>query len=194
MTPDSVKTPSKAPEAKTTDTDVKVNAAANIHATRGKDREDGSLRLAVTPPPEAVYAKRREYWLGVIKECSYNNVTVGGISFPRWTGSASFDEKGVPFGGKIDPGARVKLSDAQVEACLQSIARRIIRPFGVGGNGKRRHQLLSIDSPAYRPSIKDRPLADFIYILRTDVMGFGARDEDPTVLTAPPVASSPSSG
>jgi len=182
--PNSVKNATTAPDKQTPEKAPSVDPTHNIQASRGKNRADGSLRLDVTAPAERHRGVTSKYWIGVTHECSYHNVTCGGIDFPRWTGNASFDERGQPFGGHVEPGAIAHLTESQVEACLQSIARRVVRTVGTASNNRVRHQIVTADSPVFTPSKTDRALAEFIYMVKAEDMAFNGRQSKPTPLSA----------
>jgi len=124
-------------------------------------------------PIEETHHARHTYWLGTADTCPVQNVTVGGITFPRAMGELiDKDGGGQPTftGGRGD---MVELTDDQVERIQKAVARKVLRWVGSGAN--RRPMKLDMDSPYYIQQKADEPLGRYLYMLRTDDLPFDAR-------------------
>lgn len=105
--------------------------------------------LRIPPRP-----KLTEFHVGTRRSCPHQNVTIGGISFPSFTGGALIGEN-------RRQGARVRLSPEQIDRVKRALAGKIVRWTMAGG--ERRGQLLSVDSPGFAAQAGDEPLAQHVY-------------------------------
>lgn len=114
---------------------------------------------AVTIAPNAIKIPPRpvlvEYHVGTRRTCPHQNVTIGGISFPQFTGGALIGEN-------RRQGARVKLSAAQIELVKTQLGQKVVR-WVTAGDGTRRGQVLSVKSPGFQAEVGDEPLAAHVY-------------------------------
>ena len=141
-------------------------------------RDDGSLQI------ERVDLVAREkldgysrYWVGTMPDSLVQNIDVHGVGFPRFVGICSFDEKGLPDRPTRN-GQIVTLGRADVARCIKALKNKVLR-----AQGTRRGIILNMDDPSYRPNPKtDRPLGEVLYMVRTDGLGFDARDSYPQPL------------
>ena len=145
-------------------------------------------------PPVDTLGEQREYWVGTLEECPYQNVTAGGIGFPLFTGTATFDDKAQVMEGNIRRGALAMLTEKQVDAICESVKRKAIRFVGKEieryvprlepGDGppvkikRRRGSIVSVDG-SYKRQPDDEPLAKYLFMVRTDALDFHGRDRRP---------------
>lgn len=133
----------------------------SIEIKRSTDSKSGALRIKTEEISPAVKGPTKLYWIGTTEDSPYQNVTVGGVSFPRWTGMAVWGADGTPDRPEgLRAGARVNLTEGQVNAILRGVANRILRPVG----GEERAKLIPKDARTYRPMKGDEPLGRYLYM------------------------------
>lgn len=134
---------------------------------RGAVKMDtGSIQI---PEPE----KTTEYLVGTRESCPMLNVTLAGVSFPRVSGGSV----------TTDPerrGARVFLTDAQVEACKKAAAVRIVRK--IGSDSKFRGELVDIRTPGFRAKPGDEWLAKHVYMQEVAAEVRKIMDDEPEAM------------
>lgn len=141
-------------------------------AKRATPASPGVVKVKAGLPKIRPGEQAHRYWVGTTPECPVQNVTVGGISFARFTGIPTFDSSGVPD-RKLDMGCEIDLGQDQVELIQKAVSIRVIRRVGSQEDpGKRRGIIVLIDGGRhkYRPQSSDEPLARFLYMHRTDQM------------------------
>jgi len=152
-------------------------------AITATEPKPGATASPPSPPKQHVTVKvalpkdsedagpRVRYWMGTLPECPVQNVTSGGQSFPRFSGTPSFDDAGSPD-RNLEFGTYLELTAEQVERVKHSVAMRVVRT--VGGDGSRKRGIIcQIDSPHYRRQAEDVPLARLVYMTtasRSDVL------------------------
>lgn len=107
------------------------------------------------PEPEAT----EEYHVGTKASSPFQNVTLGGISFPRFTGGAA-------VGDPQRPGARVRLSASQMARIKTAVGRKICRWRNVGSSGDRVGVVINTDQIGFRPQVGDEWLAKHVYCVK----------------------------
>jgi len=143
--------------------------------------EDGIEPLSISvekrkpPPPE----NRDYYWLGVTDDAPWSYVTAGGVQFQRTHGQVidSPDGKGQIHRDHVGRGCIHWLTKDHVKYILDEVAQKVVRDYQVRErkqlNGDiTRHPSGSIKSMKPHPSHPfvpketDRPLGEFIYMVR----------------------------
>ncbi len=151
------------------------------------------IKAASFPEPDPE-GETEEYFIGTLAGCPFQNVAVAGVNFPLFTGRASFDDKARILDGSVARGALALLTDAQADAVVESVRRKMIRPVGEEqtrfvprlepGDGpavavmRQRGQIVNIDGAA-KPKPGDIPLAKFLYMIPTSGLDFKGRDREP---------------
>lgn len=139
------------------------------------------------PAPRAE-EKLNRYWIGTTPDCPIQNVTVGGICFPRFSGTPTFDDSAVPD-RKLDMGQHANLSAAHVKFIQKHVSVRVIRILGREPEpgiddsdrtpSKKRRGVLYVTggkdskidpSRGYVHRVGDIPLGHFLYMHRMDRM------------------------
>ena len=120
---------------------------------------------------------RHRYWMGTTRKSPFQNVHDGGHSFPMATGQMTdSDGSGQPtFSGPR--GQEAMLTDDEVAVIVKSVARKVVSWAGTGG--KRRAIKRDMDALGYRQEPTDEPLGKYLYMHRTDSLGFSAKAGDP---------------
>ncbi len=103
------------------------------------------------------------YWVGTFDDCPVQNVTLGGISFPRYT------ERVIDDGGMITKrsparGAMTWLSPDQVDRIETAIKNRIVRWRGRGAQRRGTVALNRAGDARYRKMTGDEPLGHYVYM------------------------------
>lgn len=111
----------------------------------------GAIRIPEAEPTE-------EYHVGTVEGSPFQNVTLGGISFPRFTGGAA-------VGDPQRKGARVRLSPSALAAIKKAVARKVCRWRNLS-DGSRVGVVMNTDSLSYRPQVGDEWLAKYVYCVR----------------------------
>lgn len=169
-----------------------VSVSSSVSATAVADPlsrpPSGAIKVKIDdlPPLDEDDSDVHEYWVGTIQGFAIQNVTVGGVTFPRFCGTPSFEwdeEKGEMRSDQpIIPGALMKLTDRQVDFIADDVTKYIVR--WVGTKGPKRAILLDrakreegklVPDHHYSPVRGDVPLAKYIYMVRTDSMDFHSR-------------------
>lgn len=138
-----------------------------------KDHVDGAVRFSVDPTIASSKALEVvEYWIGVLPSATHQYVTVAGHTFPRFTGQLAVED-GEIIGKK---GAIAHLTAEVVEKIVKSVKGLVLRRIGTGGWG----QIHRIDESHFRPDPdNDSPLAQHLFMVRTDSIGMSGRDTFP---------------
>lgn len=159
---------------------VRPDAPPDAPEAKMKIKDSGVVKIPISGLPEHEDVARVEYWCGTTEECPIQNVTVGGQSFPRDTGTAVRDPSGNIESGHLEHGAMLQLTDTQVDRVVRGVSERLIRwtgqPTDENGKprGKRRGIIIMRDGP-YNEQAGDEPLARYVYMVRTDSLGFRGR-------------------
>jgi hypothetical protein len=106
-------------------------------------------------------APRTRYWMGTTPKSPIQNITAGGQSFPRFSGTPVFDARGQPD-RDLTLGTYNELTAKQVETVKHAVAARIVRRIGSGDD--RRAIVMMRDAPSYRVEPGDEPLAKYVYM------------------------------
>ena len=109
---------------------------------------------------EAAGGTTTEFIVGTLDTCPMQNVTVAGVSFPRFSGVTSFDKNGMPE-TPVPCGGIVHLTEDQIEAVKVSVSIRVLRAHGKNPKGG---NLYLVNSESYRRSPVDVPLAGYLYM------------------------------
>lgn len=113
----------------------------------------------------AVEAKR-SYWFGVLPDCPFQNVSVGGITFHTFTEKVEHKDGKLMTQRTKRPGAVVELEAHVIEKVEKLLGRLKIRRLAerraevIDPEAKHRNPLMG-----YRPHAGDVPLADFLYFI-----------------------------
>lgn len=111
---------------------------------------------------------RKAWWVGTLAGAPVENVTVGGISFPRRTDLVGTDGDGQTTRSSR-PGAIVHLTDAEVarihKALPNKVVRSIRRPDGTVSRAALYDVRGTPDVP-FSPGEGDEPLARFVFMQR----------------------------
>lgn len=123
--------------------------------------------------------KRARYYVGTLPSCPVQNVTVGGISFPRFRGNPTFDDRGRPD-RELDFGIFIDLAEAEVSFVQKAVSTRVLRLLGKEPEpgkddpertpSRRRAAIYPIDGKNYHHREGDQPLGRFLYMHRVDAM------------------------
>ena len=156
-------------------------------------REGSAVKVSAKPLEAAKAAgPTRRYWVGVTPDCPVQNITAGGVNFPKFSGS-HLDAAGdlLPESERRH-GIECELTDEQVDLVRKGVSLRVIRLGGVDRTGsefedapetmrpKGRHaQVYMVDSKKYRPAPNDVPVARFLYMHRLDDMTAADRSRFP---------------
>lgn len=136
----------------------------SIEIERHTDKKSGALSIKADAIQAVPDAPRKEYWFGTTDDCPFQNVTCGGITFQRFTGTAVWDaqthEPDRPEA--LRPGARAMLTEGQVNAAVRGVANRVFRPVGDADKG--RALLLVKDGRGYVPKAGDMPAGRFLFM------------------------------
>lgn len=150
-------------------------------ATNSKPARGSAVKVKTNLPKAEGRVATTRYWIGTTPECPIQNVTVGGVSFPRFRGNPVFDQPGGAPDREIVHGAMVQLTEEQVALVAAGVRIRCIRIYSpttdeniVDNETVRRKvtsaHMLMTDSASYRPAPEDVPLARFLYMHRLDDM------------------------
>ena len=154
-----------------------INPEQNTKVVRNEDRPDGSLSMSVPASLIEGPVSRTTYWVGVLEECPLQNIVVGGVCFPKYSGNFAVTERGDRQGVSHN-GIEIKLSEDEVAAVIQSVGRRVVRKMG-----KRGGMLVSTDARGYRHNPKtDTPLGMHVYMRPAGETTFEERKGFPSPL------------
>lgn len=106
------------------------------------------------PDPEPT----EEYHVGTKASCPFQNVTLGGVSFPRYSGGAA-------VGDPQRPGARVRLSASQIERIKSAVSRKVCR-WRTMRDGDRVGVVMNTDQMGFRAQVGDEWLAQHVYCVK----------------------------
>ena len=152
-----------------------------MSGTTTKDQEKAGVSSAIKVKPGLPKvepgAKTERYWIGTVPTSPIQNVTVGGVCFPRFRGNPVFDRPGDAPDRALEYGVFADLTDDQVDAIKKGVAARVVRPIGlpdsefddaegVARNTRKTGQMLMVDGPKYRRQPRDIPLARLLYMHR----------------------------
>lgn len=119
-------------------------------------------------PPKASVPRRMEFWIGTLAKCPFQNLTVAGQTFHRYTEKVEHPDGSLRTKRTPRNGAVVALDEAQVKLLRERIDASVIRPNG------RNPILINRDAEtfnpmrAYQPREGDTPLGEFIYMVPVD--------------------------
>lgn len=135
-------------------------------------REKGDIMASVPRPREIAPAltKTKKYRIGTKEDCPRQNYTIAGHCFPRYI--ERLEEQGGETVRSREYGVVVDLTDVEVDAIKNAVARRVVREEGA------RRDILEIGSAGYSPSPSDVPMAEFLYMFPVE--------EGQSILQAPP--------
>lgn len=137
-----------------------------------------SLDVVQAAPPPA--PPREFYWCGATKDSPVHNITLGGISFPKFTGEVrEGDVEGKQkFVDNLHDGQIHSLTEATVELVMEHAKGKVIRNYRteVLGNDPSGEQptvflgsILSTTGSRHRPyqyREGDLPLGNFVYMVK----------------------------
>jgi hypothetical protein len=138
------------------------------------------LNLSVDQAAAPVAPPREFYWCGATKDSPIHNVTLGGISFPKFTGAVrEVDGTGrQQFSDNLFNGQIHSLTEAHVALVLEHAKNKVIRNYRteVLGNDPSAEQtavylgdILSMTGTRHRPYEHregDKPIGNFVYMVR----------------------------
>jgi len=141
----------------------------------------GAITIDIDDLPTGVVEKEdtAKFWIGTRKDSPIQNVVVGGVCFPSFTGVLRHDSRLEPI---LPPtrGAVVGLTDREVGRIKESVSLRMVRPRGQGA------YVVSRTSSRYKPAIGDRPIAGYLNMVRVgDRMPIDWRDREPPPMYTP---------
>ncbi len=87
------------------------------------------------------------------------------------------DGSGQPTFPEGSRGIEAMLTDTEVAVIQKAVARKVVQWVGVGG--KRRAVKTGLDVEGFRQTPDDEPLGRYLYMHRTDSLGFGSKKGDP---------------
>jgi len=109
---------------------------------------------------------REFYWCGCLEDCPTHAVTVGGISFPLWTGEVREEAPGrFKYVDRTHRGQVHHLTDRNVALVKERLVQRVVR------NGEIISTLDVVKSDGtvlrrFVPQDGDRSLGEFVYMVR----------------------------
>lgn len=117
-----------------------------------------------------------EYWCGTRDDCPFQNVTLGGFSFPKFVETVS-DDVGMITQRDKHKGQIYHLTQKQVEKIKDAAIRKVIAI----GSVPRWHNR---GNPKYRPAANHVPSGRFVYMVPVNDLGSMARSNkvDPPAL------------
>lgn len=120
---------------------------------------------------------RHSYWMGTTHDSPFQNVHAGGRSFPRATGQMTDEDgSGQPkFSGPR--GQEAMLSAKEVKAITAAVAKKVVQWVGTGKN--RRAIKINLDTLGYRQAPTDEPMGKYLFMHRTDSLGFKDKEGQP---------------
>lgn len=121
--------------------------------------------------PEAEPTK--EYHVGTLESCPFQNVTLHGVAFPRFSGGAA-------IGDPQRRGARARLSASVLEGIKRSVAKKVCRWRALGAD--RVGVILNTDTLGFRPQVGDEPLAKHVYCIELAPEVAKALDAEPEAM------------
>ena len=108
------------------------------------------------------------YWVGTFDDCPVQNLTLGGISVPRFTERVIDDGSMITKRSSVR-GAMVWLAPDQLEAIERAIHQRVVRWRGRAGANRRGVVVLNRTGDArYRKMTGDEPLSYYMYMLTVE--------------------------
>lgn len=119
--------------------------------------------------------EKKQFWVGTQPDCPYQNITVGGQSFPRSTQKVT---KGRSIGEtKRDErrGAVYEWTQDTLEFVCNAIKKRIVRKSP-------RPAQFSVDDKSYRRHEGDELLAKYLFIVDLSEVKHDWRDQEPEPL------------
>lgn len=122
-------------------------------------------------------AATKEYHVGTLDSCPFQNVTLAGVSFPRFSGGSA-------IGDPQRRGARARLSADNIESIKKSLGRKICR-WRKGPDGSRvGGVVLSINphSGGFRLQAGDEWLAKHVYCVEMKPELTKIMDENPEAM------------
>lgn len=146
-------------------------------ATETKAEKSGLESVKIDPAKvrstEKKELPKKQYWIGTLQSCPYQNVSIAGMDFPRYIDPARENSAGeltrVEERGKV-----VWLDDEQVEAIKTKSLKKIIRKSGL------RSVLRHSDDVTYSSEYGDQPIAKFVYMVRlSEALPHNWRGHDP---------------
>lgn len=135
---------------------------------------------------------RSRYWMGTFPTCPIQNVTVGGQSFPRYSGTPVFGANGKPDRPPV-AGTIGELTEAQLEHVKAAVARRVVRR----ASGEKGHASIYLrDVAGFAARAGDEPLASHVYLVKLSGAGTTVAGELPPAMdgSAPPSIAPPAAG
>lgn len=133
--------------------------------------------LTITVPLDQIQVEEEiseDYWLGTMPNCPLQNIVLGGVSFPSFTGVLRYAPK------TLDPiypetrGAVVKLSSRELKVILDRVPLYFVRRRGS------QVSIVSKTSRQFRPAAGDVPVAAYLYLVRlSDAMPIDWRRRTP---------------
>lgn len=156
--------------------------------TETKPTHSGAVKIDLKKIDRKPTPKTQRYWVGVMPDAPFDQTSVAGIAYVRYSERTPIDESG-KLNERI-PHARgtiAEMTDDQVEVVRKragNVVLRVIRSNGEtgGASGKgARIQRLYLDDPrGYRPMPGDSPLGHWLYMMPvSEKMSVGWRDATP---------------
>ena len=121
----------------------------------------------------------QKYWIGTVRNADLHNVTLAGVTFPKYSNpikkSEGLDGRGQDV--RVErPGAFAVLDRAHVDRIVAAAEMRVTRMRGTRENGGSQlyvTKALGKDgkwgpNPRFRSERDDRPIAEQVYMVRAD--------------------------
>lgn len=118
-----------------------------------------SIDDAAFAPSDPTYT----YWVGTTSKSPLQNVALGGICFPKYTGAFRY----TGGGDLIEPstrGAVVELTEKDVKKVIAAVQNKLVRKHGNGC------YIVTKSARNFRPQGTDRPVGCFIYMVHVGEM------------------------
>ncbi len=126
---------------------------------------------------------RKEYWLGLLPTAAHAWISIGGISFTKYTNPAVGKDKETGLAKRrYQTGSFVKLTQAEFDRVMERLSKkvyRVVRKVDVkkgedkeeDDKGDRRRAkafVYNVDNARYTRSPNDQPLAKYVYMMKSE--------------------------
>lgn len=134
-------------------------------STRGPATGGPAIRIPELPPQKSIDEdQQHQWWLGTLPGCPVQNIDAAGVSFPLFTGSINFDEKGQAVDGNGNAmslehhfGCEIRHSKERVQKAVDDLAHKVIRKTPTGG------EIVDMRDKRYIPQRGDRRALSWVY-------------------------------
>lgn len=152
------------------------------------------IRIEVPRHEKPTPIPRDYYWCGATKDSPIQNVTLGGISFPKMIGEVRDTDTGKQtFVDNLHVGAVHQLTDAHVALIIEHAKNKVIRNYRVevlGNEHSMQHtaylgDIISMSGSRTRPfefRDGDRPIGNFVYMVKVQSRTDRPFDDPPTLV------------